>query len=241
MIVAIPARDEQRRIVPALRGVLTAIRSAREDGQLGAAVVAVAAHCCSDETAQAARAELDAARDVRRLVWETSERGPVGRVRFGLVRQARLLLPSINPQRTWLFSTDADSRVPAQWITAGLAMADAARARAVVGLVDLDDQGLDPLVRAAHDRLVGSGLRTDGSHDHVYAANLAVRLDTYLHVGGFPAVGTGEEHGLVAAVRAAGHPVLTTQGWRVHTSSRTRGRARGGLGDLLGELAARIP
>ena len=48
----------------------------------------------------------------------------------------------------------------------------------------------------------------------------------------------GEEHALLAAVRAAGHPILRTIDWRVATSGRTRGRAQDGLGDLLGRLAA---
>lgn len=43
-----------------------------------------------------------------------------------------------------------------------------------------------------------------GNYRHVYAANLAVRLDVFTAVGGFPARRHGEEHGLLAAVRAAG-------------------------------------
>ena len=105
----------------------------------------------------------------------------------------------------------------------------------VVGLIELIDSS--PTVRLAHDRLVLAGIHRDGSHDHVYAANLAIRLSTYEAVSGFPGVANGEEHALLAAVRTAGHPILRTIDWRVATSGRTRGRAQDGLGDLLGRLA----
>ena len=135
----------------------------------------------------------------------------------------------------WLFSTDADSVVPPAWITSGLRLAQLASADMIVGLIDLMD--VHPAIRVAHDQLVRAGVHRNGSHDHVYAANLAVRLSTYAAVGGFPAVANGEEHALLAAVSAAGYPVLRTSAWRVATSGRTRGRARNGLGDLLGRLA----
>ena len=96
---------------------------------------------------------------------------------------------------------------------------------------------MDPQLRTAHDQLVRAGIHGGDCHDHVYAANLAMRIDCFAAVGGFPAAVNGEEHALVAMARAAGLPVLTTTQWRVRTSARIRGRARGGLGDLLGRLA----
>jgi hypothetical protein len=139
-----------------------------------------------------------------------------------------------------LFSTDADSRVPADWLAAGLRHAAKAKVGMVVGLVDLLEVETDARLRQAHARLVQAGIRANGSHEHVYAANLAVRIDVFDAVGGFPAVANGEEHALLATVEAAGHPVLRTSAWRVGTSGRTRGRAEGGLGDLLGRLASSI-
>jgi hypothetical protein len=80
--------------------------------------------------------------------------------------------------------------------------------------------------------LVGSG------HRHVYGANLGVRADAYLAVGGFPGDGAGEDHGLWTRLRAAGYPVISSAASRVTTSARLRGRAEGGLADLLRSLQA---
>lgn len=228
VLVAIPARDEAARIQACVLSVLAAVRFARGRGMIGRATVAVAAHRCRDDTATRARSVLSTAPDVTSSILTIDEVMPVGSVRAEVIRQA-------GTQHEWLFSTDADSIVPPSWISSGLRLAGRASASMIVGLVDLTD--VSPSVRVAHDQLVRAGVHADGSHDHVYAANLAVRLSTYTAVGGFPAVANGEEHALLAAVSGAGYPVLRTSAWRVATSGRTRGRARDGLGDLLGRLA----
>ena len=236
VVVAIPARNEAGRIEACLRSVLAAARRARARRVIERVTVAVAAHRCHDATADLARSLLGAAIDIESLVWETDEIAPVGAVRAALIRRALTARPgSVDLRDTWLFSTDADSIVPPTWINAGVRLAALASASMVVGLIELMDTS--PGVRLAHDRLVLAGIHRDGSHDHVYAANLAIRLTAYEAVGGFPGVRNGEEHALVAAVRAAGHPILRTIDWRVATSGRTRGRAQDGLGDLLGRLA----
>lgn len=231
VVVAIPARNEAGGIQACLRSVLAAVRRARALGAVDRVTIAVAAHRCHDTTAALARSVLGAAPDIESLVWETDEAMPVGSVRAGLIRRAT------RPEATWLFSTDADSIVPPTWISAGLRLAELASADMVIGLIELMD--CSPAVRRAHDQLVLAGIHRDGSHDHAYAANLAIRLLTYETAGGFPKVANGEEHALLGAVRAGGHPVLRTIDWRVATSGRTRGRAQDGLGDLLGRLATR--
>ena len=75
-------------------------------------------------------------------------------------------------------------------------------------------------------------------HDHVYGANLAVRADAYLDVGGFPHAVHGEDRALLDALVAAGHPVLRTRSIAVTTSGRLRGRAAGGLAEHLAVLDA---
>ncbi|WP_181780584.1 glycosyltransferase family 2 protein [Pseudonocardia pini] len=74
--------------------------------------------------------------------------------------------------------------------------------------------------------------------EHVYAANLGVRGEAFRQVGGFPAVVHGEEHALLARLRAHGFRVVVAPDVRVRTSSRTRGRATGGLADLLRGMGA---
>ena len=74
------------------------------------------------------------------------------------------------------------------------------------------------------------------THHHVYGANLGVRADAYLRVGGFPADGSGEDHGLWQRLAAAGYTLVQPVGIRVRTSARLRGRADGGLAGLLRAL-----
>lgn len=136
----------------------------------------------------------------------------------------------------WVFSTDADSVVPQRWLTDMLRIAEAARADAVAGLTELIDWSPTQRARRAYSTLIRSGMSTDGGHGHEYAANLAVRLDTYLAVGGFPAVTHGEERALLAKIRRAGGVVATPREPVVQTSGRIPGRAHHGLSDLLASL-----
>jgi hypothetical protein len=148
---------------------------------------------------------------------------------------ARHLLAAL-PADGWLLSTDADSVVPPDWVAAHLARA-ATGADAVVGTVALGDAGqlaaevVDRYAQlVARPSLVGA--------EHAYAANLGVRASAFRAVGGFPATPHGEEHALLARLRAAGHRVVRAPEISVRTSARTEGRARGGLADLLRELGA---
>ncbi|NMH96125.1 glycosyltransferase [Pseudonocardia acidicola] len=132
----------------------------------------------------------------------------------------------------WLLSTDADTRVPRDWATAHLWHA-AGGAHGVAGLADLHAPArLSADVLERYEALVAEGLH-DGWHDHVYAANLGFRADAYLAVGGFPVEGHGEEHGLWRRMAAAGYRLVAPTEVRVRTSARIRGRATGGLADLL--------
>jgi hypothetical protein len=121
--------------------------------------------------------------------------------------------------------------VPPTWVVDHLRHARAG-ADAVAGMADLDDPatlGVETLGR--YSRLLAVGT-------HAYAANLGVRAEILRRVGGFPAVAVGEEHALLARLRAAGGRVVHATDVRVCTSARTHGRAEGGLADLLRELGA---
>lgn len=144
------------------------------------------------------------------------------------------------PGSTWLLSTDADTTVPPDWAGMHLRLA-AAGAAGIAGIAELDGvEGLSPQARHRYRRIVRDG--TDGAaHRHVYGANLGVRADAYLATGGFPVDGSGEDHGLWERLRAAGYPLEQPTGVAVSTSARTRGRATGGLADLLHALHAPAP
>lgn len=261
LVVAVPARNEADLITGCLHSVVRALAQARRSGVAGRVVVAVAAHRCSDATARLAAEVLggslpascaDAGTDGPTWAWEVvvdEEPGPVGAVRDRLVRRALGHVAVAGRSGAWLLSTDADSRVPADWVTGLLSAAgvggigEALPADAVAGLVGVHRWAADPRARLAYDAIVRAGLEglDVGRHDHAYAANLAVRLTSYLDVGGFPHLPHGEDRGLLDALLAGGHRVVTPRAPVVATSGRSPGRAAGGLGALLARLADAVP
>ena len=252
VLVAVPARDEEQRVVSCLDSVAVALRRARAHGTVDRAAVAVAVHRSTDRTAQVVAEALAAWPDLETFCHADDDSTTVGGVRGRLVAGACEALDLAPAPHRWLFSTDADSVVPGSWVTELLAHADAAAADCVAGMVDLEGWPAHPAALAAYERIVAGGMeagvrdRRDGGgngrgngagHRHVYGANLAVRLDAYAACGGFPSVPHGEDHGLVGRLRAAGHRVAAVREPAVLTSARMPGRARHGLGDLLERLA----
>jgi hypothetical protein len=224
--VVIPARNEERLAVACLRSVLRALDRAGLPS-----VVVMVAHRCTDATARAGRRVLGS---VGCVVRDDESPDVAGARRRG-VRQVLRQFEQMDPGRLWLLSTDADTTVPSDWVHRILRHS-AGDTAAIAGLADLASwQGLSPYGRRAYRRLVASGIRGD-THAHAYAANLAVRADAYLDVGGWPSVSPGEEHALLAALESAGWPVRRPTDVVVKTSGRLHGRAAGGLGDLLAGL-----
>lgn len=128
------------------------------------------------------------------------------------------------PNRVWIANTDADSRVPLSWIDEQLAAA-ASGIGALIGGVRPDPGDLTAeQFRAWQER--------HSSHDHterIHGANLGVRADAYLAVGGFPAVREHEDVMLVERLRAHGIPVASWPTCWVQTSARIIGRTPGGF------------
>ena len=235
-VVVVPAKDEQERLPAALAALTAALDRWEEHHAQGTAAVVVAADRCDDATVAAA---LEArAADPRIHVLELGEptagQAGVGRARVEGARRARALFPDVPAERLWLASTDADSRVPADWLLAQTVAAGRDEAL-VLGTVDVR-QG--PL-RQAWLR----GYRHEEGHPHVHGANLGLPWSLYEAVGGFPPVAEHEDVGLAEAVRAlAGERdggdgrrvrVIATDTTRVLTSSRLEGRTPGGFSGYL--------
>lgn len=120
--------------------------------------------------------------------------------------------------------------MPPDWACAHLRLA-AAGAHGVAGLAELTGGAhLPPDVLQRYRAIVASGL-----HDRHHGTSTA-RADAYLAVGGFPLDGPGEDHGLWRRMTAAGYRLEHPATLQVQTSARVRGRAGGGLADLLRSL-----
>jgi GT2 family glycosyltransferase len=128
--------------------------------------------------------------------------------------------------RAWIANTDADSRVPHDWLRRMLSFADD-DADLVVGTVMPDD-----LPELALDRWLQSHQLTE-EHPHVHGANLGIRADTYLALGGFGAIPLGEDVALVQRAIQADAKIVRTATLPVVTSARTSGRAPEGFAAYL--------
>lgn len=238
--VVVPARNEQDRIVACLRSLRRALQRLPTET---AAAVTVVLDRCTDRTSDRVatviadwpQAEAVLARDTMLRASRAVVGTGVGALRALGLRRVLARLGAHSADRTWLLSTDADTTVPPDWACAHLRLA-AAGAHGVAGLAELAGGAhLSPDVLQRYRALVASGLH-GRRHEHVYGANLGFRADAYLAVGGFPLDGPGEDHGLWQRMAAAGYRLEHPTTLQVQTSARLRGRAAGGLADLLRSL-----
>lgn len=146
-----------------------------------------------------------------------------------------------------LLTTDADTLVAPDWITANLRHLDRGTAL-ICGAVDVSEGEIDALpatvrlcgeAEAAYFALserawarwcngTGPALAT-----RAMGASLAINAPLYRQLGGLPLPHVAEDKALARLVRRAGHPIVEAQDVRVMTSCRLDARARGGMGDAL--------
>jgi cellulose synthase/poly-beta-1,6-N-acetylglucosamine synthase-like glycosyltransferase len=135
--------------------------------------------------------------------------------------------------RLWLANTDADTFVPADWLSVQLAAADQGAA-AVAGIVKLDEYAVhETEARAAFQRTY---LTERGTHGHVHGANFGLRADAYLETGGWSQLALAEDHCLWRRLRQNGWRVVSPTNSVVTTSGRLTGRAAGGFANTLSRL-----
>ena len=229
-VVVVPARDE----VGAIGDCTASIRRSLANAGIRRDHVAfiVVADTCTDATAAVARQALG----VDGVVVEVGA-GLAGAARaigtaHGLTRWRRWPAHQI-----WTAHTDADSIVAEDWIDRHRRLADLGYA-AVAGVVEVDsfDEYAPWVAHRHHANYSGHG----DEHPHVHGANLGVRADAYLAVGGWPTITDGEDQALWDAVRRAGFRTLSTRTISVVTSGRRLGRAALGFSHHLRALGEAV-
>ena len=223
--VIVPAHDEAATVAACLGSVLAAADQLPPEIE---AHVVLVADACSDATASIAAAALAGRGEV--VVVDDHRVGAARRVGTAatLFRFTRHDAASV-----WLANTDADTTVPPSWLAdqVRLAHAGAAATAGLVAVASFSD----------HARVVPSRFHARypdpvEPHPHVHGANLGVRADVYLGVGGWPRTTHDEDVELWAALVKAGVPVRSTRALRVTTSGRRRGRAAAGFAHYLRDL-----
>lgn len=221
--VVIPARDEEDTIDACVDCALASLDACAE---VEAGWVVVVADSCHDLTASLARKKLAG----RGAVIECSLTSPGAARRCGV---AEVLAHFATRARSdlWLANTDADSCVAPDWISRQLELA-AREFCGVAGIVRVDPtEGPDAaLIREV---LTDYATHEDGTHPHVHGANLGVRADAYLDVGGWSDLTVAEDHCLWSRLRAREWPLISSVSSVVFTSGRLHGRAVGGFADAL--------
>ncbi len=240
VLVVVPARNEEARVGACLDSLATAVAALERAERSLPVTVVVVLDGCTDRTAEVvARRPWAHARPV--------DLGVVGAVRRHGVQAGAALLMSPGdgvgsarplPDRVWLAHTDADSRVPSDWLTGQVALAERGF-DLVLGSVEPEQAELSQQQwhrwQRAHRLVEG--------HGAVHGANLGVRLACYEAVGGFAALAVHEDIDLTSRLRRSGVRWVSTDLTRVRTSGRARGRVAGGFADYLSalEVAAVAP
>ena len=222
--VVIPAANEEQRIGRCLSAVAAARRHLYYSDAAVAVRTVVVLDGCQDRTAVIAAAS----REVQTVAISAASAGAARRA------GASAALASAGPPgELWLANTDADSQVPANWLTGMLTEARLG-ADIVLGTV-LPGRDLEPRTRA--EWLSRHHLRE--GHPHVHGANFGIRADVYLSLGGWPSVVTGEDTELARRAARTGHlRISRTASIPVVTSVRPDGRAPRGFSGYLRDIAA---
>lgn len=225
--VGVPARNEELLVAASIESLLAAADEL--DDPMSAHIV-IACDTCTDDTPRIA-ADL-ARRDTRVTVIEGTWRS-AGACRAAAITQA-LTRARVGTalDDVWVATTDSDTVVPSDWLTSQ-ALFWSRGDHAVAGIVDLLEA--DHQVRSVFGRHYALG---HDSHGHVHGANLGIRADAYLSVGGFPSVTIAEDHALWNELRTAGFICRSSVALRVATSPRLIGRAVAGFADHLHNLMA---
>jgi hypothetical protein len=152
--------------------------------------------------------------------------GSVGMARRAGSRALLSLWPDEDPARIWLATTDADSRVPQDWL--------AVQVGAYVSGADM----WAGRVRVAEESATALRWtqRYSAERDPVHGASLGFSAALYTQLGGFAGLRTGEDRDFHHRATTAGFRVAYDLRATVTTSSRRKGRAPGGFADVLDEV-----
>jgi glycosyltransferase involved in cell wall biosynthesis len=223
--VVIPAKNEEALLPDCLRSMLDAARCC----PVAVDVIVVLDDCTDDSAAVIAEFAPEYARQAHTAL--RSRRVALSNVGKARALGMDLALLDTKIDHLWLATTDADSTVPAHWLSAQL---DHVRkgASVVVGTVRVGDWGERPadVRRRAEAEYVANG------HHHVHGANLSFTAAAYRRAGGFPALSCDEDVALVHAFEAVGETLVWATDLPVSTSGRRLGRACSGFAAYLDDL-----
>jgi glucosyl-3-phosphoglycerate synthase len=237
-VVIVPARDEAPRIARCLQAL-----DAQQDMPADSYEVIVILDGCRDQTLQVIQQTTGALQPAVHTVTLPRPQG-VGRARRLGMDIGCQRLSQVGCEHGLIASTDADTTVAPNWLTAQLLLASRGAA-AIGGLIELDptEEGklhpnaLSVREQRATERLARAHEQTAGKaiieHAHFSGASLALTAAAYQRCGGLPVRAALEDEALAQALTRQGIPIHRSARVRVRTSARTDGRAPRGLAQDL--------
>jgi hypothetical protein len=250
-VVAIPAKNEEERINACLHSLNHQVGKDGRPIDAPSFGVVLVVNNSTDRTFEIACASSARLR-VPILLIEVEFGGTLahaGGARRLAMDVAANWLERAGHERSVILSTDADSCVPADWISANLAEIDAG-VDAVAGLIVLDQE---------EEARLPAALRLRGGLEHCYeqllteisarldpqahnpwpthwtgsGANFAVSLDAYRRIGGLPRLPIGEDRAILRELARHDCRIRHSPNIVVTTSGRLVGRAPGGVADTM--------
>ena len=214
--IVLPVHDEEELLPSALESIDAAVRALPRDM---AHRVVVVLDSCQDASATIARSW--AGRTGALVV--SRKCGNVGAARRIGSATLLSLWRGLHPAALWMATTDADSRVPDNWLTVQLG-AHASGADLWVGRVRVAEE-------SATVRRWRAGYAAE--RHPVHGANMGFSAALYRHIGGFRRLRSGEDREFYNRAKRAGFEIAHDRWADVTTSARRSGRAPGGFAGVL--------
>ncbi|HEY1852964.1 MAG TPA: glucosyl-3-phosphoglycerate synthase [Solirubrobacterales bacterium] len=228
--VVVPARDEEHRIGACLDALATQEGIGPEEYE-----VIVVLDACEDATEAAVAAAAERRSELRLRTIEGPGRGAGFARALGMdVGCARL--ESVGAGEGLLASTDADTRVPPEWLARQLQALEAG-AEAIGGRILLDAaeaaalpaEVVERRERELLQRTAAATTRGPAEHAHFSGASLGLTPRAYRLVGGMAQLESLEDQELEDRLAARGVAIHRPGSVWVTTAARTEGRAERGL------------
>lgn len=218
--VVVPVNNEEQSLPSCIRGLRSAaFRAGQEHPEVTVEVI-FALDRCTDQSA-----DIIESGGYR---WVVSDVPGVGPARAAGAAAALEALGGFADHRILIACTDADSIVPSEWLTQQVDLANKG-ADVIVGAVRPNPAELDD-----HRERAWELTHLDGqASGHIHGANLGIRANFYLAVGGFAPLLEHEDVDLVNRAAARGARVEPTERICVLTSGRLEGRTAGGYAGYL--------
>ncbi|MCJ2088393.1 glycosyltransferase [Methylobacterium sp. E-005] len=242
-VIAVPVRNEEDRIAACLRAIDA--QSGLAPGYLG---LVLFLNNCTDRTNEIVTALVPTLSIPVRVLTESYVGAHAGWARRRAMDAAAAWLGD-GRDAGFILSTDADSRVPPDWVARNQE-AIGAGADAVAGRVELDaaeaallppslpargrlEDRYDALITEAEARIDPDPHDPWPCHRTAIGATLAVTRAAYHAVGGMPEIPLGEDGAFIARLIEHGLRVRHAPDVCVTISARLAGRAPGGVADTI--------